>query len=282
MNKQELIKTYNLTEEQFYGKIEICGGLYLNGLTSIPEGFNPTVGGGLYLNGLTSIPEGFNPTVGGDLYLSGLTSIPEGFNPTVGGYLDLRGLTSIPEGFNPTVGGSLDLRGLTSIPEGFNPTVGGWLDLSGLECNYTKLNGRPLLWEGGKYISIDGIFGEVIHKRGNVYELKKLNDNNVFYCVSDGNGKYSHGSTLKEAKDDLLYKIGNVDKSEYDGYNLSTSIAFEKAIECYRVITGACSFGTKDFITSNNIENREYTIGEMIKLTEGKYGHQIFKNYFVK
>ena len=31
------------------------------------------VGGGLYLNGLTSIPEGFNPTVGGDLDLNGLT-----------------------------------------------------------------------------------------------------------------------------------------------------------------------------------------------------------------
>jgi len=41
------------------------------------------------LSSLTSIPEGFNPTVGGDLYLRSLTSIPEGFNPTVGGYLDL-------------------------------------------------------------------------------------------------------------------------------------------------------------------------------------------------
>ena len=48
----------------------------------------------LYLNGLTSIPEGFNPTVGGDLWLDGLTSIPEGFNPTVGGSLGLNGLTS--------------------------------------------------------------------------------------------------------------------------------------------------------------------------------------------
>ena len=33
-----------------------------------------TVGGYLDLRGLTSIPEGFNPTVGGDLYLRGLTS----------------------------------------------------------------------------------------------------------------------------------------------------------------------------------------------------------------
>ena len=42
-------------------------------MTSIPEGFNPTVGGSLWLDGLTSIPEGFNPTVGGDLFLRGLT-----------------------------------------------------------------------------------------------------------------------------------------------------------------------------------------------------------------
>ena len=33
-----------------------------------------TVGGSLYLSGLTSIPDGFNPTVGGDLELSGLTA----------------------------------------------------------------------------------------------------------------------------------------------------------------------------------------------------------------
>ena len=50
---------------------------------------------------------------GGSLLLNGLTSIPEGFNPTVGGSLGLDGLTSIPEGFNPTVGGSLGLNGLT-------------------------------------------------------------------------------------------------------------------------------------------------------------------------
>ena len=31
--------------------------------------------------------------VGGGLYLSSLTSIPEGFNPTVGGSLDLSSLT---------------------------------------------------------------------------------------------------------------------------------------------------------------------------------------------
>jgi len=110
----------------------VGGSLYLESLASIPDGFNPTVGRSLDLRNLTSIPVGFNPTVGGDLYLRNLTSIPEGFNPTVGGYLDLHSLTRIPVGFNPTVGRYLDLHSLTSIPEGFNPTVGGNLYLNSI------------------------------------------------------------------------------------------------------------------------------------------------------
>jgi hypothetical protein len=105
--------------------------LNLSNLTSIPEGFNPTVRGSLWLDKLTSIPEGFNPIVGLSLILDNLTSIPKGFNPTVRGNLWLNRLTSIPEGFNPTVGGALLLDGLTSISEGFNPTVGENLYLMG-------------------------------------------------------------------------------------------------------------------------------------------------------
>ena len=300
---KDFVKKHNLTEDQFYGKVKIGGSLYLSGLTSIPEGFNPTVGGSLYLSGLTSIPEGFNPTVGGYLYLSGLTSIPEGFNPTVGGslylrgltsipegfnptvggYLYLNGLTSIPEGFNPTVGGSLYLNGLTSIPEGFNPTVGGSLYLRGLTSNYIKLDGRPLEWLDGKYISVDGIFTEVINKRGNISKVKKLNSDKEFYLVSDGNGKYAHGDTLQEAKDDLIYKISCcIDKEVYREYDLDTTLSFDKGIECYRVITGACSFGTKDFVISNNIENKIYSIREIIELTKGRYGHNTFEEFFGK
>jgi hypothetical protein len=132
MTKNEFIKTYNLTEAQFYGTEQIEGDLYLGSLTSIPEGFNPIVGGKLDLRSVTSIPEGFNPTVGGDLNLRSVTSIPKGFNPTVGGYLSLGSLISIPEGFNPIVGGSLYLSSVTSIPEGFNPTVSVSLDLESL------------------------------------------------------------------------------------------------------------------------------------------------------
>lgn len=44
-------KGYYLTEAQATGKEKICGSLDLSSVTSIPEGFNPTVGGWLYLRG---------------------------------------------------------------------------------------------------------------------------------------------------------------------------------------------------------------------------------------
>jgi hypothetical protein len=182
--KQEFCAKHGFTNLQFEGKEKYEGSLYLSGLTAIPDGFNPTVGG--------------------SLYLSGLTAIPDGFNPTVGGYLGLSGLTAIPDGFNPTVGGSLYLSGLTAIPDGFNPTVGGYLYLSGLTAP-TKTPPKILSWHGGKFIKVDGIFTEVVSRRGNVWRVKKVHDDKIFYLVSDGNGKYAHGDTLKEAKYDLIY-----------------------------------------------------------------------------
>ncbi len=193
---EQFCKRHNITIDQFTGKSEVGGSLDLRSLTSIPEGFNPTVGGSLYLRSLTSIPEGFNPTVGGSLYLESLTSIPEGFNPTVGGSLDLGSLTSIPEGFNPTVGGSLDLRSLTSIPEGFNPTVGGSLDLpykfkGSVQVNKPETGfienlrrNKLLFWKDGQYVKADGIFTEVISKKGNLYKVKQENrsEGTSFLC----------------------------------------------------------------------------------------------------
>jgi hypothetical protein len=222
--------------------------------------------------------------VGGSLDLSILTSIPEGFNPTVGGSLYLRSLTSIPEGFNPTVGDSLDLRSLTSIPEGFNPTVGGSLYLrSNLKATYKKLpSGYLLSWQDGKYLLADGIFTEVISHKGNVYHVRKIAEKEVFYLVTDGNGKWSHGQTLKEAKSDLMFKISDRTKDDYENLKLTDTLSFEDAIMCYRVITGACSFGTKDFV-SNRLKNKQkkYSIEQIIEVTKGEWGYRTFANFFI-
>jgi len=220
MKKATFEKQFNLTENQFKGIDRIEGSLYLSGLTSIPEGFNPTVGGSLYLSSLTSIPEGFNPTVGGSLYLS-----------------------------------------------------------SGLKANTKQLKGE-ITWQNGKYIMVDDIFTEVISKRGNIYKVKKLNESKEFYLITDGLDKWSHGDTIKEAKEDLIYKISNRSKEDFKHLKLDSVLKFQDAIECYRVITGACSFGTKDFIKSTGVKSKSYTVSEIITLTSGRYGNETFKQFF--
>ena len=297
----EFCKEHDLTLEQAIGGKKIDGSLDLSGLTSIPDGFSPTVGVSLDLRNLTSIPDGFNPTVGGSLDLSSLTSIPEGFNPTAGGSMDLSGLTSIPEEFNPTVGGSLHLSNLTSIPDGFNPTVGGSLYLSGLSSvpdgfnptvgGYLFLKNESidfdkdvelLSWQDEKYIKIDGIFTEVVSHKGNVWRVKRLNSDEVFYLITDGGGKYAHGDTLKEAKEGLIYKLDGRNKSDFAGLTLDSELSFEEAIVCYRVITGACSFGVNDYI-KNRLGKRfkADSVKNIIKRTEGEYGNKEFSEFFV-
>ena len=273
------------------------------GITSLPD--NLTVGGSLDLRstGITSLPD--NLTVGDNLYLygcTGITSLPD--NLTVGGSLDLRstGITSLPD--NLTVGDNLYLygcTGITSLPD--NLTVGGSLYLYGCTgiTNTSKVNkklspevicrieanrNQVLRWEwaGRTYIKVDNIFSQVISKHGNVLRIRQVGKNKNWYLVTDGNGKWAHGDTIDEARKDLIYKISNRDKSVYESLTLDSELTFEECIECYRVITGACSSGTRNYV-----ENRlpkphkdKYTIREMIELTEGEYNSDKLKEFFMK
>ena len=208
-----------------------------------------------------------------------------------GGYLDLEGtaITALPD--NLTVGGSLYLRGtaITALPD--NLTVGGSLDLEGTAITDTSkvnknINEESFFeWRNNKYIKADGIFSKVISHKKNVFKIQKIGSIKESYLVTDGNGKFSHGDTIKEAKEDLIFKISNRDKSEYKGLTLESKMSFEKAIECYRIITGACSLGTKDFVNNRLNEKdralKELSIRKMIEVTKGEYGNAAFQQFFL-
>ena len=265
--------------------LTVGGCLYLQGtpITSLPE--NLTVGGYLDLRGtqITSLPD--NLTVGGSLYLqgTGITSLPD--NLTVGGdlYLDGTGITSLPE--NLTVGGYLDLRGtqITSLPD--NLTVGGRLDLRNTQITDTSKVNRNApdiyTWRNNKYIKCDGVFSRVLSNKGNVWKVQSIGKDDTMYIVTDGNGRYAHGETIKAAKADLIYKISNRDKSKYENLTLDSTVTFEEAIEMYRVITGACAAGTKNFVENRLREKKaKYTIAEIIELTKGEYQSDVFAEFF--
>ena len=177
-----------------------------------------------------------------------------------------------------TIDGSINSPDVRNIPKGFNPTVGGNL-YSKLTIPYTELGNDPIIWEDGKYILVDGIFTEVVYKKGNVYQVKKIGNPKEFYLVTDGT-KWAHGDTLKEAYQDLVYKVTNRNKEDFEHLTLDSVLTFEDSVACYRTITSACSFGTRDFVKSNGIEEKDRTIREIIELTKDRYGNDSFTEFF--
>lgn len=140
---------------------------------------------------------------------------------------------------------------------------------------------KVLYWKNGKYLKADGIFSEVVSKRANCWKLKSIGKSEVFFLVTDGNGKFAHGKTIKQAKADLIYKLSDgVDKEQFKNLSQDSVLTFEQCIELYRSVTGACAFGVKRFIESNNIENRSYTLAEIIKKTDGQYGSDALKAFY--
>lgn len=139
--------------------------------------------------------------------------------------------------------GYLDLSGLTSIPEGFNPTVGGYLYLRGLTSNHTPLKNRLLTWKNGKYVLADGIFTEVLSKKGRVYTVRDIGSTEEYYLVTDGKSTHAHGETIEQAKADLRFKR-IAEKVKTDPINADTVIT----IPYYRAVTGACEFGINSWI----------------------------------
>ena len=135
---------------------------------------------------------------------------------------------------------------------------------------------------GREFLHVDGILSEVIEKKGHVYHVRNGVNEPITYVVTDGNHHWAHGKTLDKAKQDLRYKMSVRDKSEYKVLTLDSELTFDEAVACYRVITGACKFGTNDYLKHRLPEPRKekYTIKEIIELTKGEYGGNDFCKFF--
>ncbi len=141
------------------------------------------------------------------------------------------------------------------------------------DCWYVVKNGK---WVEADYT--DGIFSYVISTHGSFKKLKNENGD-IFYLVNDGK-KSAHGKTIKEAYENLIYKISDRDKSFYKGLTLKSKHTVPELVEMYRVITGACEYGVKNFIKNQKNLKEKYTIEEVIELTANNYGNELFKKFF--
>lgn len=137
------------------------------------------------------------------------------------------------------------------------------------------------MYQGEPHIIADGIVSKIISKKGNVYKVVNLGEDKQSWLIQD-NGLFSHGETLKEARESLIYKIGDRDTSKYNDYTLDTVITKKEAIRMYRVITGACELGVKQFVLKQKTKKKKFTVKEIIDLTCGQYLNEKFCEFFKK
>ncbi len=138
------------------------------------------------------------------------------------------------------------------------------------------------------FLFADGILAKIIERKKNVFKIQIAGKTETSYCLMLKNGDnelptFSHGKTIKEAKESLIYKISDDrDTSVYKNYKLDTIVSFEEAIRMYRIITGACEFGTKNFVQGLTKTKKKYKISEIIEITNNQFGNETFREFFSK
>jgi hypothetical protein len=140
-----------------------------------------------------------------------------------------------------------------------------------------NLNGVP-------HIIADGILSKIVSKKGDLYKVINNGQNKQSYLIErevDNKKTYSHGETLKEARDALMYKIGDRDTTKYKTMTVETVLTKEEAIQAYRTITGSCEAGTKYFVDNLEKVKTKYKIQEIIELTKGQFKNETFKKFFI-
>ena len=195
-----------------------------------------------------------------------------------------------------TVGGDLRVDGSAKLDA--LTTVGGYLRVDGsakldapllvnkndtsaaLKCE----KALALSFKKKKLIKVDGILSWLVSKKkiGSIITMKvKIVGKLEFSFVVQKGEIYSHGKTIKEAKDSLKFKMSSRDTSKFKKWKLTDVKKIEDLILAYRVITGACEAGTRDFCGSVKLPAK-MKVSDAIKITSGKYGSEKFKQFFGK
>jgi hypothetical protein len=128
------------------------------------------------------------------------------------------------------------------------------------------------------YSFADGILARIVSQRGPVSRVVICGKTEVSYLVTNGDS-WSHGKTLKEARDGLLYKIGSRDTTPYKSWTLGREVTKAEAIKAYRVITGACEAGVRGWLEQRKTPAR-ITVKGIIEITKGAYGSSEFEKFF--
>ena len=241
--------------KKYAGVTEVNGNLYISSDVN--------------LDALTSV--GGHLSISSDVKLDApqLTSV--GGNLSIYSDVNLDALTSV--GGHLYIYSDVNLDALTS--------VGGHLSI----YSDVKLDAPRLYSRGFENFKVyDGIGCVVLStKTRNGIDIlscrhSKIKNNELvgdkFYVAKQGEFT-AHATTIKEALDELAFKAGSRDVEQYRNMSAKTRKKPQQWAMIYRQITGACKFGTDDFMARKALK-KTYTLTEIIAETKGAYGHDQF------
>ena len=113
-----------------------------------------------------------------------------------------------------------------------------------------------------------------------IYRTRKIGSRDKIIFVAQKGELFSLGETVKQAVHDLRYKLdGNRDTTKYKGWTVDSQHSVADLIGAYRVITGACEMGVRDFCQGKDIPER-MAVSKAIELTKGAYRAVEFAAFF--
>ena len=182
-----------------------------------------------------------------------------------------------------SVGGNIYARGAeTAFPK--LTSVGGFIDDNG-DWKHVEIGNatrcREMLMESfarNGFTFADNILAKVVSGKGRVSRVILAGKTKVSYLVTDGSA-WSHGETIKKAREGLIFKISSRDTTEYKNWKLDTKVTLSQAIKSYRAITGACEQGVKSWMENRKVPE-SMTISLAIELTRGAFGADAFAAFF--
>ena len=187
----------------------------------------------------------------------------------------------------------LDEKGVNhSIDSDGKVSIGGDLYLGGYEHDFSLdgLSINEVLFEGERFGHnfevVDGIGCVVLSEKtrdGTTIKhcrKAKFEDGEIvgdrFYVASNGE-ENAHGKTIKDAIEELAFKTAIRDISQYKNMPMDTVKTPDEWAFVYRMATGSCRYGVTQFMKSQGALKKKYTLLEIIKITNGAYGHETFK-----
>jgi hypothetical protein len=209
-------------------------------------------------------------SVGGSIYASGAdtkAAFPQ--LTSVGGYIYASGAdtkAAFPQ--LTSVGGAIYAGGADTPNANTNDST------AGVKCRALLMSS----FAAAGFSFADGVLARIVSQRGPVSRVIICGKTEVSYLVTDGE-YFSHGNTLAEARDGLIYKIGSRDTSEFKAWTLTDTVTKREAIRAYRMITGACEGGVRSWMEARQTPE-EITVKEIIERTRGAYGNDVFEEFF--